>query len=876
VPSTWTNTQIVDNLLRTGLKWSGSTITYGFPSSAPSWSFSTGEGQGFSPLTTAQKEAARLAVKLWDDLIAPDFVETTSTTNIKFSNTTTDIGYAHAYYPGSSLASGSVWFNPIYNSSSGTNDLVTPKVGQWGFLAYIHELGHALGLAHPGTYNGGNPTYANDAPYAQDSIMYTVMSYFDASETGADWRASDGKWYYAQTPMLHDVLAIQALYGAENNTRAGDTRYGFNSTAGVSVFDFSQNAHPILTIWDGGGNDWLDLSGFATASRIDLNPGTFSDCDGMTMNVAIAYASDIENAAGGAASDSITGNALANILQGNGGNDTLLGEAGNDTLQGGTGNDLLRGGSGADILLGGDGDDLFYADVSDYLLQFEGGLGYDILYFYGVPTVEFIYADYGLEEMWLLDSSNTIEGTANADVLNGTDLDDTINGLAGNDTLKGGAGDDILSGDQGNDVLDGGLGVDRATYQSATAGVTVSLALTAAQNTVSAGTDTLLGIENLTGSLFNDTLTGSALANILAGLDGDDKLNGGAGADTMIGGNGNDTYTIDNIGDIADETGGSGIDTVDSSVSLNLSSNPASGDIEKLTLTGASHINATGNELANVLTGNGGNNILEGRGGADQLIGGNGSDTASYAASTAAVSVTLSSGVGTGGDAEGDTLSSIENLTGSQFDDTLSGSAGNNVLVGGLGVDTLSYANALKAVTVNLALTSAQNTGGAGTDTISGLENLTGSAYADKLTGASGDNVLNGLAGNDRLTGGAGLDRLIGGAGQDTLTGGLDADQFVFTATTDSAMGSLRDLITDFGIGIDKIDLSGIDAMAGGSDDQFDFVGASGFSGVAGELRSFVSGSQTFVQGDTTGDGVADFQIAMTGALTITETDFIL
>lgn len=871
MPATWTNTQITDNLLRAGLQWSGSTITYGFPGSAPSWSFSTGEGPGFSALAAAQKETARLAVKLWDDLIAPDFLETTSTSNIMFSNTTSDIGYAHAYYPGTHPASGSIWFNPAYNSSSGTNDLVTPQAGQWGFLAYIHEMGHALGLAHPGAYDGGNPTYANDALYAQDSIMYTVMSYFDASETGADWRASDGNWYYAQTPMLHDVLAIQALYGAETGTRAGDTRYGFNSTAGVSVFDFNQNDHPILTIWDGGGNDWLDLSGFATASRIDLNPGTFSDCDSMTMNLAIAFSCYIENAAGGSAGDSLTGNALANILQGNGGNDTLLGEDGNDTLNGGNGNDVLRGGSGADILLGGDGNDLFYADQSDHLLQFDGGLGYDILYFYGVPTVTFAYADYGFEEMWLLDSNNTIEGTANADVLNGTALDDTINGLAGNDTLKGSAGDDTLSGDQGNDVLDGGLGVDKATYQSATAGVIVSLALTTSQNTVSAGTDTLLGIENVTGSLFNDTLTGSAIANILSGLDGDDRLNGGAGADTMIGGNGNDTYTVDNIGDVADETGGSGTDIVNSSVNFTLL-----GGIEKLTLTGSAHRNGTGNELANVITGNSGNNILEGRGGADQLIGGNGSDTASYAASAAAVSITLSSGLASGGDAAGDTFSSIENLTGSQYDDLLSGSAANNVLSGGLGVDTLSYTNAAKAVTVNLALTSAQKTGGAGNDTISGFENLTGSAYADNLTGSSGGNVLTGLGGNDRLTGGAGLDRLIGGAGQDTLAGGLDADQFVFATAADSAVGSLRDLITDFGIGVDKIDLSGIDAVAGNTDDQFDFVGNAGFSGAAGELRSFMSGSQTIVEGDTTGDGLADFQIAMTGALTVTETDFIL
>ncbi|HUR43976.1 MAG TPA: M10 family metallopeptidase, partial [Aestuariivirga sp.] len=793
MPATWTNTQITNNLLRAGVKWTGSTITYGFPVSAPSWSFSTGEGPGFSKLSTAQQDAARLAIKLWDDLIAPDFVETVSSPQLTLQNTTTDIAYAHAYYPGGTA---SVWFNPAYDATSGTNDVVTPKVGQWGFQTYLHELGHSLGLAHPGNYNGGSPTYANDALYAQDSIQYTIMSYFDASATGADWRASDGKSYYAQTPMLHDVLAVQALYGAEMNTRAGDTRYGFNSTAGVSVFDFTQNLHPILTIWDGSGNDWLDLSGFATPSRIDLNPGTFSDCDSMTMNVAIAYSCDIENAAGGLGADTITGNALANILQGNGGNDTLLGNAGNDTLNGGSGNDTLTGGIGADILIGGDGNDVFYADGSDYLLQFDGGLGYDILYFSSTPTVSFAYLDYGFEEMWLLDggtgSGNGLEGTAGADILTGTDLGEIMSGLDGNDTLKGGGGDDTLSGDAGDDLLDGGLGLDTTTYQSATAGVAVSLALTAAQNTLGAGTDTLLGIENVTGSMFNDTLTGSSIGNILSGLDGNDALNGGLGADTMIGGNGNDSYIVDNIGDVADESGGTGVDTVSSSISFSLSDAlHAKGSIENLTLTGSGAINGIGNSLANIITGNSGNNILEGRGGADQLAGGNGVDTASYAASAAAVSVNLTTGIGSGGDAQGDTLSGIENLTGSQFDDTLSGNAGNNILAGGLGLDTLSYANASRAVTVSLALAQAQRTGGGGNDTISGFENLTGSAFGDQLTGSSGDNLLTGLAGNDRLSGGAGLDRLIGGAGQDTLTGGLNADQFVFTAATDSTVGSL-------------------------------------------------------------------------------------
>ena len=122
------------------------------------------------------------------------------TADIKYSNTTTNIGYAQAYFPGSGSASGSVWFNPNYGASSGTNNLVTPTAGQWGFAAYIHETGHAFGLDHPGTYNGGSPTYANDALFMQDSQQYTIMSYFDASNTGSDWVASNGKLYSQKLP----------------------------------------------------------------------------------------------------------------------------------------------------------------------------------------------------------------------------------------------------------------------------------------------------------------------------------------------------------------------------------------------------------------------------------------------------------------------------------------------------------------------------------------------------------------------------------------------------------------------------------------------------------------------------------------------------
>lgn len=208
----WTDSQIVGQL-DSGSHWSGGNLTYGFPSDA-SW-FLFSEKNGFSALNSAQRTAATLAIRLWDDLISPDFTLAANgaSASIKYSNTTTNIGYAHAYYPGNWFGAGSIWFNSGYGANSGTNNLVTPTVGAWGFQTYVHETGHALGLDHPGEYNGGSPTYANDALYAQDSQMYTVMSYFTANNTGADWVASNGRAYYTQTPMMHDVMAIQAMYG---------------------------------------------------------------------------------------------------------------------------------------------------------------------------------------------------------------------------------------------------------------------------------------------------------------------------------------------------------------------------------------------------------------------------------------------------------------------------------------------------------------------------------------------------------------------------------------------------------------------------------------------------------------------------------------
>lgn len=549
MPSPWTNQQII-NQLNSGYLWTTPTITFSFPTIAPSWA-AAGEGPGFSPLSAQQQAAAILALGLWDDLIAVDFQQVASGGQITLQNTTTDIGYAHAYFPGTYSGAGSVWFNSSYGPGSGTNSLNPPTVGQWGFQAFMHEIGHAMGLDHPGNYNGGSPTYANDALYQQDSIMYTIMSYFDGSNTGADWVASDNKKYYAQTPMLHDVMAIQAMYGAETTTRTGDTVYGFNATADRDVFNFALNLHPVLTIWDAGGNDTLDLSGFSSNSVISLVPGSYSNCDMMTNNIAIAYGCYIENAIGGAGNDTITGNDLANRLEGGGGND------------------VIDGGLGSDILIGGAGNDTIYADALDNLLLIDGGLGTDTLIFAGVLPLDFDYLAHGFEILQLVDGggggggggggSNVIDGTSASETLNGTTADEVINGYAGNDTLNGNDGNDTLNGGDGADkmyggngndtfvggtgadVFNGGAGIDIADYRD---GAAVSINLTRNKNGGAAAGDKLTGIETIYGSnTGNDTITGSKLADSLYGFGGNDILNGGAGNDVIVGGLGNDRMT---------------------------------------------------------------------------------------------------------------------------------------------------------------------------------------------------------------------------------------------------------------------------------------------------------------------------------------------
>lgn len=362
----------------------------------------------FEEFTASMKELAANSVALWDDLIAISIEAGTpgETSDIMFGQVyMSPAAGAHAYFPqaealdeyygttGYGQTSGDVMTNWLY-----PGDFEGSGPGDYGWWAITHELGHSFGLAHGGDYNASDDnngdgvpdpiTYANDAYYFQDNQQYTMMSYFSATAIGTAWldfsrgteinpsTGQSGYFYFvnAQTPMVHDVLAIQDLYGADYTTRSGDTTYGFNSNAGNVVYDFAQNEVPVITIWDGAGNDTLDLSGYSTNSIININEGAFSSAGhglyeyradfGLSSwteaqvnafaagrgygdggrpedNIAIAYGAEIENAVGGSGNDRITGNALNNMLSGGAGNDTIWGGLGKDELIGGLGNDIF-------------------------------------------------------------------------------------------------------------------------------------------------------------------------------------------------------------------------------------------------------------------------------------------------------------------------------------------------------------------------------------------------------------------------------------------------------------------------------------------------------------------------------------------------------
>lgn len=336
----WTTDEIIGQLANWEGRWSqDEPVAYSFyEAPAPH----LGRPPGYSSFSAVQREATARAFDLIADVANISFVEVpdngtlpgADNQRISFFN----IDYANAAFWGVLATYQRENEAPPFGEVCGAEIIVNQHraavQGGWDIAEsnprkLMHEMLHAVGLDHPGPYNGEGSTYESDAIFLQDSLQYTVMSYWDAAETDADHAAGD-RTYIAATPLLYDVAALQYLYGANQTTRTGDTVYGFNATAGRDAFDFRINARPVVTIWDAAGIDTLDLSGFAEDARIDLREGAFSDAAGLTANISIAFGASIENVVGGAGNDRITGNDLANRLRGGAGDDLFDGLGGAD------------------------------------------------------------------------------------------------------------------------------------------------------------------------------------------------------------------------------------------------------------------------------------------------------------------------------------------------------------------------------------------------------------------------------------------------------------------------------------------------------------------------------------------------------------------
>ncbi|MGY3408330.1 hypothetical protein ACVWZV_004443 [Bradyrhizobium sp. GM5.1] len=340
--------QAAAQITRNDYHWSAATISFGFRTSPPGYNDSNGVRDligTFSGFTGPEQAAARLALDLWSSVANISFNDIGNTNNaaIEFSNyySKTDNSEAAAYLPQSGnrnpgSSDGDVFFNTYYAST------VNDSPGSYEFQAFIHEIGHALGLQHPGDYNAGPSVvidpfagYSKYAAYMQDDRQYTIMSYFSETNTGANFFGSQ-----PETPLLHDIAAIQRLYGANLTTRTGNTTYGYNTTSDIiadfkQIYDFSINKDPVYCIYDAGGVNTLDCSLYGGSQLINLHSGAFSSVLGLVDNLSIAANTVVQVAIGGSGNDKIVSGGSGEVLTGGGGADAFVGtmsDLSNDTI----------------------------------------------------------------------------------------------------------------------------------------------------------------------------------------------------------------------------------------------------------------------------------------------------------------------------------------------------------------------------------------------------------------------------------------------------------------------------------------------------------------------------------------------------------------
>jgi Ca2+-binding RTX toxin-like protein len=581
----------------------------------------------------------------------------------------------------------------------------------------------------------GDDTYVIDS--VDDVVVEEANQGTDLVRTSASYALSAN----VENIVLTGTVSISAMGNALNNKLDGN--------AGANLLDGGAGAD---TMNGGAGDDTYVVDNASDMVTESSNQGA----DKILAGVTYTLGSNVEQLQLTGSSDiNGTGNTLANVLTGNAGANVLTGGTGNDTMIGGIGNDIYVVDATTDVVT---------ENVSE-----------------GTDTVQSSVA-------WTLGANVenlTLTGTGG---INGTgnSLANMLTGNAGANRLDGGASTDTMAGGAGNDI-----------YVVDNAADVVTEAASGGTDSVESIVTWTLGaeVENLTltgSSSINGT--GNSVANTLRGNTGNNTLDGSAGNDTLIGGAGDDSYVVDATTDVVTENVNEGTDTVTSSVTYALGAN-----VENLTLSGTSAINATGNTLNNVLTGNAGNNRLDGGTGADTMAGGAGNDTyvvdnaadlitelAAGGLDTVEASLTWTLGTelenltltGTAAiNGKGNALGNV--LTGNASANRLDGAAGDDTMMGGAGDDIYVVDSVADVVTeaalggIDKVESSISWTLGTGVENLtltgSAAINGTGNSLANTILGNSGDNVLNGGAGNDTMSGGSGNDTYVVDVATDVL-----------------------------------------------------------------------------------------------------------